>query len=103
MRRTGAACAGQRANRRLRLLGSLCRSASGSGLQVSILADTTYNPLNVDEVAAQHAQADCVVSVRLMQVVCSFCLLDCSAMSVSPWSLLDRQLLLCRFITAGHQ
>ncbi|KAL0034135.1 hypothetical protein WJX79_011070 [Trebouxia sp. C0005] len=29
--------------------------------QVSILADTSYNSLSVDEVAAQHAQADCVV------------------------------------------
>lgn len=30
-------------------------------LQVSVLADTSYNSLSVDEVAAQHAQADCVV------------------------------------------
>lgn len=32
-----------------------------SHLQVSVLADTSYNSLSVDEVAAQHAQADCVV------------------------------------------
>lgn len=29
--------------------------------QVYVLADTTYNPLSVDEVAAQHVNADCVV------------------------------------------
>lgn len=32
-------------------------------LQISVLADTSYNSLSVDEVAAQHAQADCVVNV----------------------------------------
>ena len=36
-------------------------------LQVSVLADTSYNSLSVDEVAAQHAQADCVVSCFLVQ------------------------------------
>ena len=30
--------------------------------QISVLADTSYNSLSVDEVAAQHAQADCVVN-----------------------------------------
>ena len=33
-------------------------------LQVSVLADTSYNALSVDEVAAQHAQADCVVTFQ---------------------------------------
>lgn len=30
-------------------------------MQAYILADTTYNPLSVDEVAAAHVNADCVV------------------------------------------
>lgn len=30
--------------------------------QVFVLADTSYNPLSVDEVAAAHVNADCVVS-----------------------------------------
>jgi diphthamide biosynthesis protein 2 len=30
--------------------------------QVYVLADTSYNPLSVDEVAAAHVNADCVVS-----------------------------------------
>ncbi len=30
--------------------------------QISVLADTSYNSLSVDEVAAQHAKADCVVN-----------------------------------------
>ncbi len=29
--------------------------------QVCVLADTAYNPLAVDEVAAQHVHAECVV------------------------------------------
>ncbi|KAL3143282.1 hypothetical protein ABBQ38_002125 [Trebouxia sp. C0009 RCD-2024] len=37
-----------------------CASRSISA-QVSVLADTSYNSLSVDEVAAQHAQADCVI------------------------------------------
>lgn len=31
--------------------------------QVFVLADTAYNPLGVDEVAAAHLAADCVVGV----------------------------------------
>jgi len=31
-------------------------------MQVYVLADTSYNPLSVDEVAAAHVNADCVVS-----------------------------------------
>lgn len=72
---TAAVCAGQRANLQVDFLASVGRSASDDGLQVSILADTTYNSLNVDEVAAQHAQADCVVSVNLQQDVCILCFL----------------------------
>jgi diphthamide biosynthesis protein 2 len=30
--------------------------------QVYVLADTSYNPLSIDEVAAAHVKADCVVS-----------------------------------------
>lgn len=32
--------------------------------QVYVLADTSYNPLSIDEVAAAHVKADCVVSLR---------------------------------------
>ncbi|KAI8474870.1 MAG: hypothetical protein J3K34DRAFT_517740 [Monoraphidium minutum] len=32
-----------------------------SDAKVYVLADTTYNPLSVDEVAAQHVNADCVI------------------------------------------
>ena len=31
--------------------------------QVYVLGDTTYNSLGVDEVAAQHVNAQCVVSL----------------------------------------
>lgn len=43
-------------------------------LQVSVLADTSYNSLSVDEVAAQHAQADCVVKrlLPLLRVCLSY-------------------------------
>lgn len=34
----------------------------GSMLQAFVMADTTYNSLGVDEVAAQHVNAQCVVS-----------------------------------------
>jgi hypothetical protein len=33
-----------------------------TNMQVYVLADTSYNPLSVDEVAAAHVNADCVVS-----------------------------------------
>jgi hypothetical protein len=33
----------------------------GMLLQVYVLADTSYNPLSIDEVAAAHVKADCVV------------------------------------------
>ncbi|KAL4422925.1 hypothetical protein ABPG75_009122 [Micractinium tetrahymenae] len=36
-------------------------AARGHAVQAYILADTTYNPLSVDEVAAAHVNADCVV------------------------------------------
>ena len=36
-------------------------AAARSDAKVYVLADTTYNPLSVDEVAAQHVGADCVV------------------------------------------
>lgn len=36
-----------------------------SPAQVYVLADTTYNPLGVDEVAAEHMAAQCVVSTHL--------------------------------------
>jgi diphthamide biosynthesis protein 2 len=35
--------------------------------KVYVMADTTYNPLTVDEVAAQHINADCVVSYRVQE------------------------------------
>jgi diphthamide biosynthesis protein 2 len=34
----------------------------GSSAKVYVLADTSYNPLSVDEVAAAHVAADCIVS-----------------------------------------
>jgi len=34
-------------------------------LQVFVLADTSYNSSGVDEVAAEHADADCVVRVHV--------------------------------------
>lgn len=37
-----------------------------SRAQTFVLADTTYNSLGVDEVAAQHASAHCVVSSQLL-------------------------------------
>ena len=43
-------------------------------LQVSVLADTSYNSLSVDEVAAQHAQADCVVSLLAASAAYAGCL-----------------------------
>ncbi|WIA28647.1 hypothetical protein OEZ86_011183 [Tetradesmus obliquus] len=36
-------------------------TAAGSEAKVYVLADTSYNPLSVDEVAAAHVHADCVV------------------------------------------
>jgi hypothetical protein len=38
--------------------------------QVYVLADTSYNPLSVDEVAAAHVNADCVVSACLLHFHC---------------------------------
>jgi diphthamide biosynthesis protein 2 len=35
---------------------------AGVHMQVYVLADTSYNPLSIDEVAAAHVKADCVVS-----------------------------------------
>ena len=35
-------------------------------LQVMVMADTSYHPLGVDEVAAQHADAQCVVSCIML-------------------------------------
>jgi diphthamide biosynthesis protein 2 len=40
-------------------------------MQVYVLADTTYNPLSIDEVAAQHVNADCVV--RSVAALCKHC------------------------------
>ena len=45
-----------------------------SYLQVSVLADTSYNSLSVDEVAAQHAQADCVVRLPAASAAYAVCL-----------------------------
>lgn len=36
--------------------------SSRGRLQIYILADTTYNSLSVDEVAAAHIGAECIVS-----------------------------------------
>lgn len=38
-------------------------------LQAYILADTTYNSLSVDEVAAAHIQGDCVVRCCIFGLV----------------------------------
>ena len=43
-----------------------CRIAAYSAMpQAFVMADTTYNSLGVDEVAAQHASAQCVVRLRM--------------------------------------
>ena len=42
-------------------------AAKTAVLQAYVMADTTYNSLGVDEVAAQHASAQCVVSLRMQQ------------------------------------
>ncbi len=39
-------------------------------MQIYILADTTYNSLSVDEVAAAHIGADCIVSCRQAGLGC---------------------------------
>ena len=50
-------------------------------VQAFVMADTTYNSLGVDEVAAQHVSAQCVVGN-----VCSVCLYVYA--SVHPASLM---------------
>lgn len=49
--------------------------------QVYVMADTTYNPLSVDEVAAQHVNADCVVRVGGVPCGCVFARSLCTAPS----------------------
>jgi hypothetical protein len=39
-------------------------------MQAYILADTTYNSLSVDEVAAAHVDAQCVVSASSAHPAC---------------------------------
>ena len=52
--------------------GALSRSHQGAlhCMQAYILADTTYNSLSVDEVAAAHVDAQCVVSASPADPLC---------------------------------
>ena len=47
-------------------MSQVCSRTSCFLLQVMVMADTSYHPLGVDEVAAQHADAQCVVSCIML-------------------------------------
>lgn len=63
--------------------GSSAELGSSYELQVSVLADTSYNSLSVDEVAAQHAQADCVVRLLAASSAYAGCLALCNSYLVT--------------------